>query len=239
MFELTQLIFYFAIYSFLGWLVEVAYAYSISKKFVNRGFLFGPFCPIYGFGLLSLIVLLQSFTKNIFLFFIGAILTTSAIEYFTGFILEKIFKTHWWDYSKEKFNLHGYICLKFSIYWGIFGTLLYYFIHPFIALSVSHIPRILILILSPLIFIYFLTDFIFTIHSLFKIKSIYKNFQKIRENYTAIAKNFRQQTLSKLDFIRVKREFKKNKYHFHQKIKNHRIFKAFPKIKKTIESRFK
>jgi len=234
----SQLIIYFALYSFLGWSVEVVYAYSISKKFINRGFLFGPFCPIYGFGLLSLIVLLQPFAKNIFLFFVGTMFMTSAIEYFTGFILEKIFKTHWWDYSNEKFNLHGYICLKFSIYWGIFGTLLYYFVHPFIALLVDHISNKSILILTPIIFIYFLIDFIFTLHSLFKIKSIYKNFQKIRENYTAIAENFRQQTLSRLDFIRVKREFKKNKYHLHQKIKKHRLLMAFPKIKKSIESRF-
>lgn len=228
---LHQLVFYFTIYSFLGWSIEVAYAYSISKKFVNRGFLFGPFCPIYGFGLLSLIVLIKPFDKNFFLFFLGSMLVTSIIEYLTGFILEKIFKTHWWDYSTEKFNLHGYICLKFSIYWGIFGTLLYYFIHPSIALLINNISPKLISILCPILILYFLTDFILTLHSLLKIKTIYKNLQKIKENYINIAEKFHQQTLSKLDFIRVKRELKKNKTYFYKKIKKHRLIKAFPKIK--------
>lgn len=221
-----KLVFYFTIYSFLGWLVEVAFAYSVSKKFVNRGFLFGPFCPIYGFGLLSLIILLKPFDKNIFLFFIGAILTTSIIEYLTGFVLEKIFKTHWWNYSHEKFNLHGYICLKFSIYWGVFGTLLYYFIHPSIDLLVNNTPYQLVLILFPIIFTYFLTDFIFTLHSLFKIKTIYKNLRKIKKNYATIAEKLRHQTLSRLDLVRIKREFRKNRYHLRQKLKKHHLLRT-------------
>lgn len=229
-YSLNQIIYLFTVYSFLGWVIEVIYALAKTKKFVNRGFLFGPFCPIYGFGLLSLIILLQPFTKNIFLFFIGATLITSIIEFFTGFILEKIFKTHWWNYSKEKFNLHGYICLKFSIYWGIFGTFLFYFIHP-------HIQNLINLSLFNnfrwlpiLIVIYFFIDFSLTLKSLIKIKSIYKNFNRIRKHYLKTLEEFRQYNLDLPGFKDIKRDFQKHRRTIRQKIKKFHLIKAFPKL---------
>ena len=106
---------YFFIYGFLGWCCEVIYAAIIDGKFVNRGFLNGPICPIYGFGVLFVLTLLEPIRENFLFLFIGSVILTSVLEFITGFLLEKVFKMKWWDYSNERFNIHGYICLKFSI----------------------------------------------------------------------------------------------------------------------------
>ena len=207
-----QLIYYFTVYSFLGWLTEVTFAAFITKKFVNRGFLYGPFCPIYGFGILSLLTILHPLSSHPFLFFIGTIITTSILEYITGFILEKIFHTHWWDYSHQKFNLHGYICLQFSLVWGVFGTLLYYFIHPIVISLINQVPQTIFYILPYFIIIYFLTDFALTIKSLINIKKIYKNFQKLK-----------QEIYSDPKFIQLEKDFKKR-----------HLVKTFPQIRKLL-----
>lgn len=227
-YSLAQLIYFFTIYSFLGWVVEVAYALADTKKFVNRGFLFGPFCPIYGFGILSLIILLHPLSYHPIPIFVGTVIITSTIEYFTGFILDKIFHAHWWDYSQEKFNLNGYICLRFSLYWGIFGTFLFYFIHPHIQNLILNLDKFYWL--PTLIITYFLIDFIFTLKSLIKIKSIYKNFHKIKKHYLNTLEEFRQHNLDLPDFKDIKRDFLKHQKILRQKIKKFHLIKAFPKL---------
>lgn len=136
--EMYKILSYFLIYSFLGWGVEVAYQ-AISKGLViNRGFLNGPVCPIYGFGVVSILVLLYNVSNghpeevNAFgVFVIGVILAT-VIELFGGWALDKLFHARWWDYRDRKFNLNGYICPEFSVYWGIGIVILIRIIHPFI-----------------------------------------------------------------------------------------------------------
>ena len=100
----------FLIYGFVGWCTEVIFAAVNSGKFVNRGFLNGPICPIYGFGILAVVRLLKPFGNNILLLFVGSVLITSGLEYITGFLLEKLFHQKWWDYSDVPFNIQGYIC---------------------------------------------------------------------------------------------------------------------------------
>lgn len=114
---------YFFIFSFLGWVTEVIYTAAIKKQIVNRGFLAGPLCPIYGFGMLLIILLLYRFDKSddlpmIWIFIMGLILCSS-VEMLGGFLLEKLFNLRWWDYSAEPLNINGYVCLKFSIFWGL------------------------------------------------------------------------------------------------------------------------
>ncbi len=232
---LNQLIIYFFIYSFLGWILEVTFASIQSHKFINRGFLFGPFCPIYGFGVLSLIVFLNHLVSKPILFFIGTIILTSTIEYITGFILEKIFKTHWWDYSKNKFNLNGYICLEFSIYWGVFGTLLFYFIHPKITHLVTNINPFYLNIISPVIFFYFLLDFIVTVYSLIKIKNIYQEIKLLQKKYLLSVDKLKQKIISNTDFKSIKKDFKNQNRRLYSKIKKYRIIKAFTQIQKSLQ----
>lgn len=120
----------FFIYAFMGWCTEVVYATACTGKFVNRGFLNGPICPVYGFGVLIVIYLLTPLKENLIILFVGSVLLTSALEWLTGWILEKIFHNKWWDYSDVPFNLNGYICLKFSLMWGLACLLIMDLIHP-------------------------------------------------------------------------------------------------------------
>lgn len=120
----------FVSYSFIGWAVETVYCSVLSRKFIYRGFLIGPVCPIYGFGALSIIFILSPFEGSPLLVLLFAIIITSAIEYFTSVLLEKLFKKSWWDYSRHKFNINGRVCLQMSAVWGLLAMLLLYVIHP-------------------------------------------------------------------------------------------------------------
>jgi uncharacterized membrane protein len=166
------LFYYFIIYSFIGWCLETVYATINKKEFVNRGFLHGPFCPIYGFGTLSIIVLLKPIETNYIFLFLGSILLTSIIEYITGYILETTFNSTWWDYSDEPYNLHGRICLSFSIIWGFISIFILKVIHPYIVYMVNLIPTSPGTILFYIILLCFFIDFIITVITIIKLRSL-------------------------------------------------------------------
>ena len=115
---LYEVLWIFIIYAFIGWCSEVSYAAMDRGIFVNRGFLNGPYCPIYGIGVLTVIVILTPLKRNLLLLYVGSFFLTSILEFLTGFILEKVFHNKWWDYSNKPCNIMGYVCLKFSIFWG-------------------------------------------------------------------------------------------------------------------------
>ena len=96
----------FMMYSFIGWVVETSFTFYKSKKFVNRGFLIGPYCPIYGWGCLAIILVVGKDTSDILGVFLKAILICSLLEYFTSYFMEKIYNVRWWDYSNKKFNIN-------------------------------------------------------------------------------------------------------------------------------------
>ena len=137
----------FFVYAFLGWCTEVSYAALVSGRFVNRGFLNGPVCPIYGVGVVIVLFFLDPLRGNTFFLFVGSVLLTSLLEWLTGFVLEKIFHQRWWDYSNEPFNIGGYICLRFSIAWGLACLFVVEIIHPSILWLIHLIPHTLGLIL--------------------------------------------------------------------------------------------
>ena len=120
----------FVVYSFVGWVCEVVYCSILERKFVNRGFLYGPLCPVYGFGALLVVYLLEPFSGNVAVLFAMAVLVTSALEYATGLFLETAFGTTWWDYSGYRFNLHGRICLLNSLLFGAMSVVGVRFLHP-------------------------------------------------------------------------------------------------------------
>lgn len=123
-------VFYFFIYAFLGWFLEVACKFVEDRKFVNRGFLLGPICPIYGYCMLILLLLIGTGDKDILSIFLKSILVCASIEYITSYLMEKIFKARWWDYSKKRFNINGRVCLETMLPFGIMGTLALYFLQP-------------------------------------------------------------------------------------------------------------
>ena len=139
---------YFLLYSFLGWCTEVAYAAVCEGRVVNRGFLNGPVCPIYGFGILAVFGTINtglsrfgtgsSYTNLLLIFLCGMALTTM-IELFGGWALDRLFHASWWDYSDKPFNFHGYICLQFSLLWGLGIVLIVEVLHPLIAATFGRI----------------------------------------------------------------------------------------------------
>lgn len=158
----------FVIYAFLGWCTEVAYAALDTGRFVNRGFLNGPVCPVYGCGVLVVIVVLTPLKDNFLILFFGSFILTTVIEFITGFLLEKLFHNQWWDYSNEHFNICGYVCLKFSILWGIACTLIMDVIHPTIYKLIKIVPKLPGTIILVIICIAFAVDLIITVSTILK-----------------------------------------------------------------------
>ena len=148
----------FFIYAFLGWCTEVAFAAFKERRFVNRGFLNGPICPVYGFGVVAVIHFLTPLRSNLLLLYLGSAILVTAIEWLTGFILEKVFHNKWWDYSNMPLNLNGYVCLLFSLIWGVFCVFIVDVFHPLIDTLLSHIPFLVGIILVCILVIAGLAD---------------------------------------------------------------------------------
>jgi uncharacterized membrane protein len=141
MYDFSLVLLYLAFYSFLGWIAEVLFVFVTTRHLQNRGFLTGPFVPIYGFGALALIYLVSPYVTNPFLVFVASVVVSSLLEYLTHLALDKIFHIKLWDYSDKRFNLHGRICLENSLLFGMLGLLLLYVLHPFFTSLVGRIPH--------------------------------------------------------------------------------------------------
>lgn len=130
--KLFDAILYFFIYAFLGWVLETIYAIFIHGHFVKRGFLFGPLCPIYGFGaVILLLVTKKMYGKPFQKFLISTILFT-LFEYVVSLLLEVVFGLRWWDYSNDFLNIQGRVSLMYTIFWGIIGLIMLEKVHPLI-----------------------------------------------------------------------------------------------------------
>lgn len=156
----------FIIYSFMGWAWETTFCSIKAKRFINRGFLYGPLCPVYGFGGMLVLYFLAPLSKTWIPLFIGAMIITSLLEYFTSWLLETLFHTKWWDYSKRKFNLHGRIFLGGALCFGLMATLVSHYVHPFLVQFLLSIPLKVAQAVAWIIFAIFLVDLIFTVKHL-------------------------------------------------------------------------
>lgn len=160
--DLYHLLCYFILYAFIGWCVEVAYAAVTTGKLVNRGFLNGPWCPIYGFGMLAVLLCLAPVQHNWVLLFLGGMALTTAIELVGGWVLYKRYHARWWDYTDEPFNLGGFICLRFSLMWGLGVVLVVRVVHPSLAALVGGLPRTVGWVLLAVLYAGFIADLIVT-----------------------------------------------------------------------------
>jgi uncharacterized membrane protein len=131
----------FFTYGFLGWCTEVAFAAVKEKKFVNRGFLNGPICPIYGMGVTAVVFFLAPVKENIIILYVASVLLVTVLEGFTGWLMEKIFHARWWDYTDMPLNIGGYVCLLFSLIWGVACVLIVDVIHPMFEKIFAMCPR--------------------------------------------------------------------------------------------------
>lgn len=169
----------FTIYAFLGWVLETIYAAIKNGSFINRGFLNGPFCPIYGFGTVFLITFLKPFMNNIFILFIFSILLTSLLEYFTGYVLETLFHSSWWDYNNRKYNIKGRICLEFSLYWGLLSIFILKVVHPTVDFIIKWIPFPIGTWIFSALFAYFIADLTATLIEVIHMHSLFKELHNI------------------------------------------------------------
>lgn len=163
-----ELVWIFIIYAFIGWCTEVSYAALDTGKFVNRGFLNGPYCPIYGCGVVIVVAILTPLKESLLILFVGSFVLTTTLEFVTGFILEKVFHNKWWDYSDKPFNIKGYICLKFSILWGLACTFIMDVLHPLIYKAITWIPFIPGVILLSIFMCVFIVDCCITVSTILK-----------------------------------------------------------------------
>ena len=249
--NIYQAVWIFIIYAFLGWCSEVAFAAVNKGKFVNRGFLNGPVCPIYGVGMLIVVLCLWNLRDRPLLLFLGSALLTTALEFVTGFVLERVFHDKWWDYSDMPFNIKGYVCLKFTILWGLAASFIIGAIHRFIYMLIEKTPFVLGVILLAVFSAAFIADFIVTLTALVKLPKKLKAMaeaeralravsDKIGENIsdTTIAAKEKGEALAEENKPRLeelKAEYEKKKKELSAMLERNfvqrRIFKAFPNLK--------
>ena len=176
--DIVKIILYFILYSFFGWVMESVLKTIVQKKPVNSGFLYGPFCPIYGFGAIIMFLFLQGFKENIVLLFIIAFFVLSTWEYLVGWMLEKIFHAKYWDYTEYKFNIKGRVCLLNSLFWGFLGVMFIRYIHPFIVEKIDIIKVNDVLFITIILSVIMLVDLII---SIIKVKNITIKLEKLKE----------------------------------------------------------
>ena len=161
-FSLYHILAFFLIYSCLGWCVEVVYAAATTGQLVNRGFLNGPVCPIYGFGMILVLFFLTPLEADLLLLYLGGVILPSALELVGGWALYKLYRTRWWDYTDKPFNIGGYVCLEFSLMWGVGAMVMVKVIHPTIAALVNIIPPLVGFVLMCLLYAVYAADVVAT-----------------------------------------------------------------------------
>lgn len=160
-----RVVLWFLTYSILGWIVESIYMSICNRKLTNRGFVKGPFCPIYGVGALTVFFMLRPYSDNgILLFFLGSLLATT-LEYVTALIMNRIFGEIWWDYNEKPFNYKGILCLESSVAWGFYTIFLFMFLHDFVVTVVDTIPVSVGRVIGSTMLIVFTVDFLYALYT--------------------------------------------------------------------------
>ena len=213
-FDFCHFIILFFTYSFIGYLLEVTSVSLWEDKIVlSRGYLVGPYLPIFGFGALFIIEYLEQYQNDIIALFIMGMVTCCTLEYFTSLLMEKVFHLRWWDYSEKKFNINGRVCLENDIYFGVGAVLLVRYMHPWISRILLSFHYHTICILGSLLFIILLSDFMLSTHMILQLTfdvNLYHN----KDATSAIRKEIRER-LS------------------HDSIFRKRILSAYPKLSES------
>ena len=238
--QIMNLITYFIIYSFFGWLLESTIRSVIERKFINTGFLHGPFCPIYGIGAIIMLLFLESFKNNIIILFIAGFFVLSIWEYMVGALLEKVFQTKYWDYTGCFGSIKGRVCLLNSLFWGFLGVVFVKYIHTFVASYISQVPITVTISITSIIGIYMLIDVIVTSVKVKNIqlkadtlKEITENLKEKLEELKEIGENttINKETIQKaIEDLKYKQTKIKRK--LYRQI--NRLRKAFPTMKSEV-----
>lgn len=194
----------FMMYSFAGWLMETTWVSYCNKKIVDRGFLIGPYCPIYGFGALLIILFLDKFAFNPVLLFIITTILCGVLEYLASWYMEKVFKARWWDYSDRKFNINGRICLRNLVAFGIMGIAVTYFINPYFEKWIGYLNEEHLQGLSFILWTIFIIDLVLSTIVVYGFRTVTEKINKEgkTDNTEQITQMVREQLSKKSIFHR-------------------------------------
>jgi len=214
--------------------METVYVSILQEKLINRGFINEPFLLIYGLRVVSIISVLKPVENNLVLLFAGSLVLTSALEYFTAFILEKAFNSTWWDYSDKPFNIRGRICLLNSSLWAVLSLIIVRYIQPRTVRLVDQIPYKTGVLIIYILLAYFITDLAFSVISVvglnIRLKKLYMLSMELQTKLEYL-KSATKGKFSELENILQEMKSKYNNLLSRNMLSQIRILKAFPKLK--------
>lgn len=196
--ELIHWFLCFLIYSFIGWCCETVYCSIGSRHFVNRGFLSGPVCPVYGFGALAVILLLEPVKNSLPLVFLLGMVVASALEYVTAWLLEVLFHAKWWDYSTYRFNIHGRVCLRNSLMFGGLAVIAVMGAQPLVDQMLALVPFVAQVVLAAMLAVYMGCDCALTVRSILSLSGRLKELQAVAEELYRRGQEYLEQLESQL-----------------------------------------
>lgn len=225
---------WFIIYSFAGWFYESVLCSITGKKLVNRGFLNGPVCPIYGCGAVTIILIFENYSESLLSLFLASAVVTCVIEYITSYLMEKLFHARWWDYSDKMFNINGRICMGGFIVFGAFSVILVKWFHPFVdGLIDKYITQNEIIISASILLVIIASDTIITVLHIIKMNDRLAEIQKAYDEFKEYIKE------QKAEYeLQVKERFENSKFYSERidsllklrRLQDRRIWSAFPRM---------
>ena len=208
----------FFIYSFVGWVIEVIYYGITEGKFINRGFLAGPLCPVYGLGFYAAIWIFEPFRNSFLIIFFGMATACTIVELIAGIILYHTFHMRWWDYSDYKLNFKGYICLRFYIYWGIAASLGIYVLHPAVKWLIAHINSPFRIGIAVFFSVILIADIVTTIVTIIGFKKKFAAIEKMTHGVKGVSDMIGSQIYSAVDTVVTVSEPTRNHYEQYRKL---------------------
>lgn len=224
-YTLYRWVLYFYIYCFLGWVFESCYVSLMNRKWVNRGFLHGPFLPIYGSGAVMMLFVSAPFKDNLILTYFAGLAGATLLELVTGMLMEALFKVRYWDYSKQKFNFKGYICLSSSIAWGFFTIIMNELIHPCIEKVLTYVPKIWEDSMMTIVTVLLVSDICLSVRDALNLRNILVGMENVRREVIILRKRA-DVVIAVLD-----QEWK-------EYLKTHPVAERIEEVGKELEERF-
>ncbi len=211
----------FMVYSVAGWIMEVTCKSFEAKKFINRGFMIGPYCPIYGWGAIFITILLKRYISDWIVLFFMSMITCGILEYLTSYVMEKLFHARWWDYSRRKYNINGRICLETLVPFGLLGLTIMYITNPIILNALQSIPDNILNVIAIVLFV------MFTIDGIVSLKVV----SNVRATSTKLNKEAK--TMDNTEEITAKvKEILRNK-----SVLNRRLINAYPNLQTVLKKK--
>lgn len=229
--KIMHLFYLFFVYATIGWIIEVVFHAVNVGQFVNRGFLAGAYCPIYGFGMLFVLWFLHPYMDSPWRLFLFSIIITTVIELAGGFLLEFFFQNRWWDYSDMPFNFKGYICVRFSLYWGFATLIAVKFVHPVVEKIYDMLPNFVMYPLFSLLFCVIIVDFIATNIDVLHMNRELAELHAISDKIESFSDNFGERIADQVFRSQDAKKALDKKFNERMEIfsKRHsRLLKAFP-----------